>query len=147
MVNTACQVDELRAHGSNDMPISAGAEFTVNNITADAGFAVSVAGHDDGSFLVSWVALTEPIGEDGDSRNSYHILGRTYAGAHATSNDFLVNTEQRDGQFNPQAAARADGSYVVAYSSGEENHLEGTFAASQILSIGGTRVGQEQFGD
>lgn len=129
------------------MKIDASAEFRVSANSTDTGFSVSVAGHADGSFLVSWVSLTEPFGEDGDSRNSYDVLARAYRNGNAVSSDFIVNTERRDGQFNPQAAARADGSYVVAYSSGEENHLEGTFAASQILSNSGSRIGQEQFGD
>lgn len=129
------------------MTLVAGSEFTVNTSASDAGFEVSVAGHNDGTFLVSWVSLTEPVGEDGDSRHSYDILARSFSSGKAISGDVIVNAEQRDGQFNPQAAARSDGSYVVAYSSGEENHLEGTFAASQVISNSGMRIGEEQFGE
>ena len=121
-------------------------EFTVNQTAAYAGDSVSVAGQDNGRFLVVWRALTEPF-VDEDSKFSYDIVGRAFAGSNALGGDVIVNTERRDGQFAPQAAARSDGSYVVAYRSGEENSLEGNFAATQIVGTDGTIIGPEQLGD
>jgi hypothetical protein len=123
-----------------------GDEFTVNQTSAYAGDSVSVAGHDDGRFLVVWRAVTEPF-VDGDSRFSYDIIGRAFAGSSPLGGDVIVNTERRDGQFSPQVAARSDGSYVVAYRSGEENSLEGNFAATQIVGGDGAIIGPEQLGD
>lgn len=128
------------------MPIIANDEFTVNT-SGDAGSSVTVAGDAHGAFLVSWVTLTEPLDEFGESRNSYDILARAFSGANPLGGDVIVNTERHDGQFSPQATTRSDGSYLVVYSSGEENHLPGTYVASQVLDADGERIGGEQLGD
>lgn len=129
------------------MPVeSLGDDFVVNAKAANAGVDASVAGHADGTFLVTWSALTEPF-IDGDSSNSFDIIARAFRDGVALSGDVLVNAEQTDGQFNPQVSDRPGGSYIVAYESGEANRLPGTYAASRMIGTSGNPVGDEQLGD
>lgn len=122
------------------MPITPSSnEFTVNATATDAGFTPSVAGQPNGEFLITWSSDGGAVDQD--------ILGRVYNFTAPVGGDVLVNTEQHDDQLQPQAAALANGGYVVAYSSGEENNLPGTYAASQVLSASGGKVGAEVFGD
>jgi hypothetical protein len=121
-----------------------GSEFQVNSVIADAGADPSVAGHADGSFLVTWTGPQAPEPDDGPRPYS-EIIGRAFAYSSPLSGDFVVNTELRDPQFSSDVAARADGSYVVAYSSGVEDQLPGTFIASQIISGAGVKIGAEVY--
>lgn len=123
-------------------------EFLVNSAPDDASpysLGLSVTGGTDGGFLITFAGLIG--GSNGDDESNYSdILGRAFGpGAAAIGNDFLVNTEVRDGQREPVSATLADGRYVVAYRSGDENSLPGTYAASQIVSASGTLVGAEVF--
>lgn len=106
-------------------------------VSANGGGA-SVAGHDDGSFFVSWTANV--------AGGFYtEILGRAFDLNVALGAPAVVNTELRDAQFGSQVVALSDGSYAVAYSSGVEDSLPGTFLASQRVSNGGLKLGSEVF--
>jgi len=121
-----------------------GVEFAISSNPGAPGGDVSIAGHDDGSYLVAWTAPNSNDVEEGYYYDE--IFGRAFTYGTAYAPDFIVNTEMADPQRSPQVAARADGSYVVAYSSGEENHLPGTYAASQVIGGTGMKVGDERLG-
>ena len=119
-------------------------EFLVNSDPADVGGAPVVAGRSDGRYLIAWEGLLNGS-DNGHYSNNTDILGRMFQGNAALATDFRINTEIRDGQFDPTVAAGIEG-FVVAYRSGEENALPGSYAASQLVAANGQIYAPEQFG-
>lgn len=118
-----------------------GGEIVVASAATDA----SIAGQSDGSFFVAWEGPDLDSGEDPGHYND--VLGRAYDGATPLGAAYIINQELRDPQVNPDVAARPDGSYVVAYGSGNEDSLEGTFIATRLIGGDGTPIGDELFSE
>ena len=125
-------------------------QYLTDDVRVDSGnYPVarpSVGGQSDGSWLVAWEALTESFDAEGDSFDSVDIAAHAFRGRAPRGSEEIINAERRDGQFDPLVAARGDGTYVVAYSSGEENRLPGTYAASTVVSSNGQPFGTEVLG-
>jgi hypothetical protein len=100
-----------------------GGEFQVNVETLDHQQLPNVACGADGSFVVAW----ESRGQDGDG---YGVFARRYdAGGAPMGGEFQVNTYTTEWQVGASVCAAADGSFVVAWQSYEQDgDSEGVFA-------------------
>ncbi len=125
------------------MPIRIGSEFIVNTgNTFGSQNSPDIAGTQDGGFVVAWRSELRP-----EFELDYEIQARAMLPGSADTGEFRVNTITTDAQFNPTVAARADGSFAIAYSSGEENRLEGTSVNTQFLDDEGRPTGPENLTD
>lgn len=110
-------------------------EVQVTNSGAELG-SPSIAGASDleGWFL-AWEGPMQP--ED------YNEL---FGKARPTFSPVVqINTEESDPQFDPDIAMLPNGNFVIAYDSGIEDSLPGTYLAHQIVQSDGTKVGSEIF--
>ncbi|MDJ0278189.1 hypothetical protein QLH51_15430 [Sphingomonas sp. 2R-10] len=121
-----------------------GNEIAVEEDAEHDGVTPTIAGQADGRFLIAWEGPLIDVGDEGPRPYS-DIYARTFDATGAVSGDIRVNSETRDPQFAPDAIARPDGSYVIAYDSGVEDQLEGTFLPHQRIAADGTLIGNEIF--
>lgn len=119
-----------------------GGEFLVGQVPGDGEHDPSVAGHSNGTFFVSWTG-PYALGDEDGPRLYTEILGRAFDSGGALGGAFVVNTEQRDSQYSSDVTARADGSYIVTYSSGVEDQLPGTFHGHQSIGANGLKSRSE----
>ncbi len=114
-----------------------GAETRVNTTTADTQDHASVAGLNDGGYLVVW----QGNGQDGDG---YGICGQRYdaAGAPVGTTEFQVNSYTAGNQVHPEVAALADGGFVVSWESMDQDG-DGSGIFGQRYDAGGDVVGTE----
>lgn len=88
-------------------------ELQVNAATINVPPNPAIAADAGGNFIVAWTG----IGQD-----SYGIFARRYNAAGAAQNDeFLINTYTTNKQKNPAIAMDADGDFVVAWQSKEQD--------------------------
>lgn len=128
------------------MPVRISPEFVVNTgNTYGAQSMPDIAGTADGGFVVAWRSEFHP--EEGDEYAAYEIQARAFLPGQADAGEFRVNTITQDMQFSPTVTARPDGSFAIAYSSGEENRLPGTSVNTQYLGADGVRTGPEHLTD
>jgi len=100
-----------------------GAEFQVNTFTTNAQFAPSIAADAAGNFVVAWVST----GQDLDSKGVY--AKRFNAAGIPLSGDIRVNTFTTDAQNVPAIGMNADGDFVVAWSSyNQDGNSYGVYA-------------------
>ena len=126
------------------MPFRIGSEFLVNTGNTFATQATpDIAGTADGGFVVAWRSV---FGRDPDELD-IEIQARALLPGQAIAEEFRVNTITMDAQFSPTVTARPDGSFAVAYSSGEENRLPGTSVNTQYLDADGVPTGPEHLTD
>jgi hypothetical protein len=103
-----------------------GAEFQVNSYTTgdQGGFTgpPQVARGDDGRFVVVW----RSAGQDGSGGG---VFGQRYTRPGVASGpEFAISTITTNEQARPSVAARADGSFVVAWEDmGRDGHSTGVF--------------------
>ena len=92
-----------------------GGEFRVNEYTASHQYTAGIAAGPRGSFVVVWSSL----GQDG---SGYGVVGRRFdrTGA-ALGAEFLVNTHTTGSQQTPDVDVARDGSFVVAWSSPDQD--------------------------
>ncbi|NOT16045.1 MAG: hypothetical protein HOP21_10860 [Methylotenera sp.] len=94
-----------------------GSEFLVNLVTLDGQTNPSVAGLEDGGFVIAWEASSAFSGE---------IIVRRYdAAGNAISNDILVNSTIATKQEAPSVTALTDGGFVVSWTSYNQDHIDG----------------------
>lgn len=119
-----------------------GTEFLVNTLqTYGAQDHADISGTADGDFIITWRS-------DEEVPESYSdIHARTFGTGRPIGDEFRVNTILNDAQVNPAVTARADGSFAIVYSSGEENHLPGTSLNTQIIGADGVPSGPELLTD
>jgi hypothetical protein len=100
----------------------AGPEFRVNSYTTLAQGAPSVAAASDGSFVVAW----ESYRQDG---SEYAASGQRYDSAgEPVGPEFRVNSYTTFNQRSPAVALAADGKFVVAWASAnQDGDAEGVF--------------------
>lgn len=119
-----------------------GTEFLVNTgNTFGIQRRPDVAATSDGNFVITWESEKRT---DDEFDIDLDIHARHFGTALPIANEFLVNSITVDIQFAPVATARADGSFVLAYSSGQENQLDGTSVNTRIVGADGVIVGEEQ---
>jgi hypothetical protein len=106
-------------------------------VTTDANLpSVSVAGVNNGGFVVAWHEFV-------DHGPRWEIYGRRYdADGNPSSNRFHVNTEIRSDQVNPSVAGLANGGFIVTWQS---FNVDGTIQRifGQRYSAAGARMGGE----
>jgi hypothetical protein len=90
-----------------------GAEFRVNTATAGTQYRPTTAVDPRGGFVVVWA------GQDG---SAFGVFGQRYDASGAPlGGEFRVNTYTADWQYAPQVAMAADGRYLVAWSSFDQD--------------------------
>lgn len=122
-----------------------GTEFLVNTLhTYGEQGQADISGTADGDFVVTW---RSQVRGDELSRSYSDIHARAFGTGQAIGDEFRVNTITDDPQINPAVTARADGSFAIVYSSGEENHLPGTSVNTRIIGADGLPTGPELLTD
>jgi hypothetical protein len=102
--------------------LKAGAQFRVNTTTAMDQWQPSVAAFADGGFVVTWTSN----GQDGSGQGVY---AQAYdAAGNRVDVEFRVNTTTAMDQWQPSVAAFSGGSFVVAWTSqNQDGSLEGVY--------------------
>ena len=113
-----------------------GSEF---NLSSDKNFSsswVSAAALSDGSFIATWSTYRK----DG---SGYGVYGQRFASnGNLLGDEFLINTETSDMQRNSSIAALADGGFVIAWESDQQDGSNAGIYAQRFSSTG-TKVGSE----
>ncbi len=123
------------------MAVPIGDAFVINS---DRDFLLQyhpvITGTPQGGLVVAWESiLPDPEGIE----PTYDVTARAILPGQAIGGEFVVNTIREDAQFDPAITARPDGSFAIVYSSGEENHLEGTSINTRYLDANGVIAGPE----
>lgn len=122
-----------------------GTEFLVNTLrTYGEQGQADIAGTADGDFVVTW---RSQVRGDEVPESYSDIHARAFGTARPIGDEFRVNLITDDPQLNPAVTARADGSFAIVYSSGEENHLPGTSVNMRIIGADGVPTGPELLTD
>ncbi len=110
-----------------------GAEFQVNTVTAGEQTNPSVAGLNDGGFVVAW--------RTGDGSSSGIHAQRYDSGGNTSGAEVLVNTYTTDQQRRPSVTSLEDGGYVIVWESrfqdGSSTGIYGQKYTSDGTSVGG----------
>lgn len=115
---------------------STGGEFRVNSTTASDQWFPSVAALDDGGWVVVWMSNEQ----DGSANGIY---GQRYAAnGTAVGGEFRVNTTADQDQSYPSVTAMADGGWMVAWGSLEQDG-SGYGIYTQRFAANGTTYGPE----
>ena len=113
---------------------AAGSEFQVSTETSGNQNHPSVAMDEDGDFVIAWESFNQ------DSNSIY--AQRYQADGTAAGSEFQVNTETNNEQANPSIALDADGNFVIAWQSDEQDGSDyGIYA--QRYQADGTAAGNE----
>jgi hypothetical protein len=103
--------------GVSAQVVRLGAEFQLNTFTLNRQWLPSVATDADGDFVVVWESLAQ-------DNQSYGVFARRFSSAGTSlGGEFQVNTHTLDIQNRASAMAEADGDFVVAWQS---RNQEGT---------------------
>lgn len=121
-------------YGANG--IAVGAEFRVNSHTSNQQEIPSVAGLDNGGFVIVW----RSYGQDGASFGIY--AQRYNADGTAVGGEFRVNTYTSNTQDDPTVAAMADGGFLVTWQSNNQDG-SGYGIYAQRYSSDGSPAGAE----
>ncbi len=117
-------------------PVTTDAEFLVNTYVNDKQQSSSLAGLENGAFIVTW----QSEGQDGAGTEIY---GQLYDAAGAVDgSEFLINTTTANDQNAPAVAALADGSFVVTWESDVQDG-SGYGVYAQRFNADGTVAGSE----
>jgi Ca2+-binding RTX toxin-like protein len=88
---------------------ASGGEFRINTNTSNDQLQPAVATLADGSFVITWMSAYQ----DG---SDWGIYGQRFSpDGTASGNEFRVNTSTSNSQYQPMAAALADGGFVVTW--------------------------------
>jgi Ca2+-binding RTX toxin-like protein len=127
------------------MAVRIGTEFLVNTLhTYGEQGQADIAGTADGDIVVTW---RSQVRGDELPRSYSDIHARAFGTGRAIGDEFRVNMITDDAQVSPAVTARADGSFAIVYSSGEENHLPGTSVNTRIIGADGVPIGPELLTD
>ena len=116
--------------------IKQGAEFRVNTTTTDDQAHASVAMDDDGNFVITWSSHNQ----DGDKWGVYAQLFNA-AGVKQGA-EFRVNTETGSEQLGSTVAMDADGNFVIAWSSKDQDSDKYGIYARRFDAAGGALGGE-----
>lgn len=123
-----------RRYDSDGTPVSG--EFQVNTYTVNWQSDPAIAMNPDGDFVIAWQSLYQ----DGDD---YGVYAQRFNAAGAPQGtEFRVNTHTSDDQMQPTVAMEADGDFIIAWESyDQDGDSYGVYA--QRYSVGGATVGSE----
>ena len=128
--------DGIYAQRYNAAGVAQGEEFRVNVTTADRQRAPAVAMDADGDFVVAWHSNGQDGGNDGVYARRYNAAGV------AQGSEFLVNTTTANAQNTAAVAIDADGDFVVAWQSRDQDgNSDGIYA--QRYNAAGVAQGGE----
>jgi|GEM_PF-1582562 len=115
------------------------AEFLVNTETEGGQYYPHVTTLASGGFVIAWQSSGS---QDGDR---YGIKAQIYgADGKPAGGEFLVNTETKSSQVNPDIAALANGGFVITWHSSDgQDDTSDTGIKAQIFDAGGDAVGEE----
>ncbi len=114
-----------------------GAEFLVNQTTANDQHWATVAMDDSGRFVVSWTSANQ----DGTPESIY---ARTYAAdGTASSAEFRVNTTATGSQFNGTVAMDGSGNFIVVWQGNGPGDPDGLFG--RRFGVTGTAIDATEF--
>ncbi|MCF6292798.1 MAG: choice-of-anchor D domain-containing protein, partial [Robiginitomaculum sp.] len=102
----------IRAQRYNANSMTQGNEFLVNTATTGSQQAPSIAGLENGGFVITWTDNSESMG---DTDNSAVRAQRYAANGIAQDPEFLVNTTTASDQFNPSIAGLVGGGFVITW--------------------------------
>jgi len=113
-----------------------GKEFQVNAYTTSYQGVPSVAGLNDGGFVVTWDSESQDGSLSGVYGQRYDTVGNR------VRKEFQVNTYTTEAQSFPSAARLSDGGFAVTWQSyGQDGDLRGVYG--QRYDSAGNRVGKE----
>jgi hypothetical protein len=120
-----------------------GSEFRANTRTAGNQVEPSVAGLDDGTFVVAWSSATQDGDESGELSDYGGVYGQRFsASGSPLGAEFRVNSYLPSFQDRPSVAGLASGGFVVVWESfSQDGSAEGIYA--QIFGAGGGQIGTE----
>jgi hypothetical protein len=124
---------------ANGRPV--GNEIQVNDVTSNKQFEPAVAAAPDGGFLIAYAS----VGEEDPVRLPFSngVFARRFdANGTALGSEFLVNTTVDLGQSSPSVGFAADGSFVIAWQSFNQDG-DGLGIFAQRYDVQGQRVGGE----
>ncbi len=108
--------------------IKTGVEFQVNTYTTKSQGGSSVAGLENGGFVITW----HSYGQDGDSYGTYGQMFDSFGIKKGL--EFQVNTYTYSNQFNPSISSLENGDFVIAWQSGGPN-TSGWGIFAQIFAV------------
>ncbi|MCC7424852.1 MAG: hypothetical protein IT428_31660, partial [Planctomycetaceae bacterium] len=107
--------------------LALGGEFRVNTWTSADQFGSTVAIDADGDFVVAWSSRNQEAQESGVGDGIY--AQRYNANGNVVGDEFLVNTYTTHDQTNPALAMRANGDFVIAWTSlYQDFEVDGVYA-------------------
>lgn len=107
-----------------------GQEFRVNSYTTDIQNKSSIAVDADGNFVVSW----QSWGQDGSGNSVYAQRYNSLGVPQGT--EFLVNSYTTNSQSIPAIGMDADGNFVIAWPSYEQDGSEDSIYAQRFNALG-----------
>ncbi len=121
--------------GAEAQPVRLGLEFQVNTVVQGPQINSAQASDADGDFVVVWQSYHDGSGTG--------VFGRRFSSAGvAQAVEFQVNSHTATFQFQPAVASDADGDFVVAWTSRDQDgDGDGVFA--RLFSSSGAQVGEE----
>ena len=115
-----------------------GNEFTVNTTTGDYQYNSSIAPLSNGGFWAVWQSPWH------SGENSWGIYAQKFNSLGVKQgSEIRVNTYTADAQYQPQISTRADGSFVVVWSSSNQDG-SGLGIYAQQFDASGVKAGSEQ---
>ncbi len=120
----------------NSAGLVQGSEFRVNTTTVGSQGDTSVAMADDGDFVISWSSSSQDGSGLGVYAQRYNATGLMEGG------EFRVNTFTPSMQRAPSVAMDADGDFVVAWESLDQDGKNFGIYAQRYNAAGGTQGGE-----
>jgi uncharacterized repeat protein (TIGR01451 family) len=118
---------------------TAGSEFQVNTYTTNKQSNPSIAMDADGDFVIAWQSLGQ---DDISDSNSYGIFAQLYTADGSTvGSEFPVNTGFLNNQRDSSVAMDADGDFVIAWASDDDDSSYEVYA--QRYTADGSKAGGE----
>jgi hypothetical protein len=107
--------DGVYAQRYNAAGLPQGVEFLVNTYTSNSQYSPALALDADGDFVIAW----QSYNQDG---SGYGVYAQRYNAAGLPQGvEFLVNTYTSNSQSSPTLALDADGDFVIAWHSGDQD--------------------------
>ena len=130
-------LDGIRQQRFDATGAALGPEVQVNTYVTNGQRYSAVTGLADGGWVVTW----ESAGQDGSGWGIYQQ--RFDANGNAAGAETRVNTYTTNSQSKAQVTALADGGWVVAWDSGDQDESNGTGLYQQRYDANGNAVGAE----
>jgi Ca2+-binding RTX toxin-like protein len=112
--------------------VKVGMEFLVNTQTANAQSRSTITGLKDSGFIVAWDDTSLQGGDASTSAIKAQLFSATGT---KIGTEFLVNTWTNAGQWEPDVAMLADGSFIISWqdSSGQGGDASGTSVKAKLF--------------